>query len=399
MARRDRTGGDVTGPQIRIDGVRRQFVRRDKTTVRALDDISFSVEHGEFLVLLGPSGCGKSTLLRTIAGLEQLDAGSISLQGRAVVDPARGIDIPTERRRLSMMFQSYALWPHLTVSQNVAYPLKARGVKRGEISRRVSDVLAMVGIPELASQHPGQISGGQAQRVALARALVSRDEIVLFDEPLSNVDAKVRETLRAEIGRLHKASGFTAVYVTHDQEEALTLATRICVMRQGAVQQIGTPEDLYDRPNSRYVATFMGSINEMPATFDGTVVDGRAIVDTPLGRLPVDYPARQNGELVVFSRPEAWDARPAGSAGAGRGIELPGRVNSATFLGSFVDLRVFVSGHEILVRTMDRTIGAGDDIVLGISPDRLIGRVDDGAPVAEEPVADTASVMAVGSRS
>ncbi|MFE5703515.1 ABC transporter ATP-binding protein [Rhodococcus koreensis] len=370
-------------PQIRINGVQRRFERRDKSTVKALDNISFDVNHGEFLVLLGPSGCGKSTLLRTIAGLEQLDQGSISLQGRPVIDVERKINVPTERRGLSMMFQSYALWPHMTVAENVAYPLKARGVKKAEIAQRVNEVLKVVGIFELASQHPGQISGGQAQRVALARALVSRDEIVLFDEPLSNVDAKVRELLRAEIGRLHQKSGFTAVYVTHDQEEALTLASRICVMRNGVVQQIGTPQEVYDRPNSRYVAKFMGSINELAASFDGATEGAHAVADSPFGRIPMDYPSRQKGDLVIFSRPEAWKVRPATASKTHDGIQRDGTVSSATFLGSFVDLKVQVGDVDVLVRTMDRTIGVGDRVAISISPDRMIGRREDGS----EPVA------------
>lgn len=256
--------------QISVTRARRHFVRRDKSSVKALDDVSFEVKAGEFLVLLGPSGCGKSTLLRAIAGLEQLDSGAISLEGRTVVDTDRRIEVPTEKRGLSMMFQSYALWPHLTVTQNIAYPLKARKIEKAAIKDRVKEVLASVGISELESQYPGQISGGQAQRVALARALVSRDNIVLFDEPLSNVDAKVREHLRSEIAQLHRESGFTAVYVTHDQEEALTLATRIFVLRHGKIVQSGTPQAFTIAPTpGMSLNSWAPPMSSLPGTREG----------------------------------------------------------------------------------------------------------------------------------
>ncbi|MFD4351168.1 ABC transporter ATP-binding protein [Nocardia sp. NPDC058518] len=375
----------MTRTQISVTRARRHFVRRDKSSVKALDDVSFDVESGEFLVLLGPSGCGKSTLLRAIAGLEQLDSGAISLDGRTVVDTDRRIEVPTENRQLSMMFQSYALWPHMTVAENIAYPLKARNIKKAATKGRVNEVLASVGIPELESQYPGQISGGQAQRVALARALVSRDNIVLFDEPLSNVDAKVREHLRAEIAQLHRESGFTAVYVTHDQEEALTLASRIFVLRNGKIVQSGTPQDIYDRPNSRYVAQFMGSVNELTATYTGGSGEGPCSVETSLGRIEVEYPDRVRGALTVFSRPEAWAITRPDAPSAVMGPRFSGVIREVVFLGSVSDIRVDINGTDIVVRSTDRQFTRGDHVVVSIESGRLIGRPDadefDDAPV------------------
>lgn len=376
----------MTNTKISVRDARREFKRRNKTMIRALNDVTFDVEHGEFLVLLGPSGCGKSTLLRAIAGLEQLDMGSIELEGRTVVDTARKVHLPAEKRKLSMMFQSYALWPHMTVAQNVAYPLRARRVEKSIITQRVDEVLEAVGIGELASQHPGQISGGQAQRVALARALVSRDEIILFDEPLSNVDAKVRDLLRIEIGRIHRESGFTAVYVTHDQEEAMTLATRICVMRNGKVQQTGTPEEVYFHPNSRYVARFMGTVNETEATFKGAT-DGRfCIVESPFGQIPIDLEVRDPGDLTVFSRPERWSIRHADSPATNAAVQVNGTVSRVAFLGSFQDVVVKVKDERILVRTMDRSFNVGDEVVTSIDAESLIGRFEDNEIVESSPI-------------
>ncbi|OLT16150.1 hypothetical protein BJF78_14730 [Pseudonocardia sp. CNS-139] len=253
-----------TRPRIAVRGLTKRFRRRDGTQVNAVDGIDLDVAEGEFLVLLGPSGCGKTTLLRVLAGLEEVDAGRVELDGRVVDDPAVRVCVPTERRGLSMMFQSYALWPHMTVAENVAYPLTTRRVRRAERAARVRRVLDVVGIGPLAGQYPGQLSGGQQQRVALARALVAGDGVVLFDEPLSNVDAKVREQLRTEIARLHRELGFTAVYVTHDQEEALTLATRLLVLRDGRIAQSASPREVYTRPADLGVARFMGAGNEIP---------------------------------------------------------------------------------------------------------------------------------------
>ena len=208
-------GRDRSEPAVRLSGLSKSFRRADGAVVRAIDDVDLDVEPGEFVVLLGPSGCGKTTLLRTIAGLETPDRGRIEISGRTHFSSERGIAEPPERRGISMIFQSYALWPHMTVFKNVAYPLQSRRrVPKHDIAGRVRRALAQVGIDELERQHPAQLSGGQQQRVALARALVSQDSLVLFDEPLSNVDAKVREQLRAELSEMQRELGFTAIFVT-----------------------------------------------------------------------------------------------------------------------------------------------------------------------------------------
>ncbi|TYB57396.1 ABC transporter ATP-binding protein [Nonomuraea sp. PA05] len=280
----------TTTSAVRLDGVRKHFRRADRTLAAAVDGVSLEVAPAEILVLLGPSGCGKTTLLRSIAGLERPDAGLVEIGGRTVFDAARGLDVPPERRGLSMMFQSYALWPHLSVFDNVAYPLLSRRGGRppkSEVAAQVGQALELVGIPELARQHPGELSGGQQQRVALARALVAGDGLILFDEPLSNVDAKVRERLRVELLAMQRRLGFAAVYVTHDQTEAMELATRIAVMRDGRVEQLGPPREIYDRPATRYVANFVGIANEIPGEV-ASMRDGRAVLRTPHGPLTGD---------------------------------------------------------------------------------------------------------------
>ena len=275
----------VTTTALSLVNLGKQFKRLDGTIVPAIDDTSMTVKHGEFIVLLGPSGCGKTTLLRCIAGLEKPDSGKIEISVRVVSSGAEGTFIPTERRGLSMIFQTYALWPHMTVFSNIAYPLKVSGKNRPdkrEIEKRVNRVLEIVGISDLGTQYPGQISGGQQQRVALARALVSGSEIVLFDEPLSNVDAKVREQLRLEMLTMQKQIGFTAIYVTHDQSEALSLADRIAVIDKGRVIQLGSPQDVYMRPETRYVAQFIGNMNEVEGVL--TEISGeKVVIQTDLG--------------------------------------------------------------------------------------------------------------------
>ncbi|WP_324278085.1 ABC transporter ATP-binding protein [Blastococcus brunescens] len=231
-------------PVVEVSNLVKRFRRESGAVVNAIDDVSFEVAAGDFVVLLGPSGCGKTTLLRAIAGLETPDQGAIRIGGRAVFSAADRVEVPPERRDISMIFQSYALWPHMTAFKNVAYPLQSRRgrkVAKDEIARRVRQALELVGVGELETQYPGQMSGGQQQRIALARALVNNDELVLFDEPLSNVDAKVREQLRFELVSMQRKLGFSALFVTHDQTEAMELAHRIAVLDSGRIAQFGTP--------------------------------------------------------------------------------------------------------------------------------------------------------------
>jgi iron(III) transport system ATP-binding protein len=232
----------------------------------AVSGVSFVVPAGEIVVLLGPSGCGKTTTLRCVAGLEHPTAGSISIAGKVVSAPARGISVSPRHRDLGMVFQSYAVWPHMTVRQNVVYPLKHRGVARTEANTKVDEALALVGLTEYAERPVVALSGGQMQRVALARSIVYRPKLLLLDEPLSNLDAKLRIRLRDDLRRILKAAGMTALYVTHDQAEAVVLGDRIGVMRDGKLLQMGTPDEIYNRPADLFVANFTGATNELTGT-------------------------------------------------------------------------------------------------------------------------------------
>ncbi|HYL23151.1 MAG TPA: ABC transporter ATP-binding protein [Burkholderiales bacterium] len=286
---------------------------------------SFSIADGELFTLLGPSGCGKTTLLRLIAGFYAPDAGEVRFDERRVNE------VPPHERGIGMVFQNYALWPHMTVFDNVAYGLKLRGIARAEIADRVRGVLEKVRLPGLGERYPGQLSGGQQQRVALARALVLSPKILLLDEPLSNLDAKVRIQVRAEIRKLQKELGITTVYVTHDQEEALTLSDRIVVFNQARVFQVGTPRELYEQPANRFVADFIG-INNL---IDGTVravEPGFLRVETALGEMRAlpnsEVPA--GAECIVCVRPEniALDG-----AGGERNV-VQGKIGFSAYLGN-----------------------------------------------------------------
>jgi iron(III) transport system ATP-binding protein len=271
----------------------------------AVDGISFHVPSGEIVVLLGPSGCGKTTTLRCVAGLEQPSAGRVSIGGRLVSAPADGVQVPARARNIGMVFQSYAVWPHMTVKQNVAYPLRHRRVPRAEIDRRTAGVLELVGLAEFAQRPVVSLSGGQMQRVALARSLVYEPQLLLLDEPLSNLDAQLRLRLRDDLRRIIKQAGVTAVYVTHDQAEAVVLGDRIGVMRDGKLLQMAAPDEVYNRPADLFVASFTGASN---------LLTGRVLarngefgtVDTAGHRLTTLMPAGlQPGEAVKIAvRPE-----------------------------------------------------------------------------------------------
>lgn len=270
---------------IVVQDLHKTFRRRGGAKVNAVDNLSLTIRRGEMCVLLGPSGSGKTSLLRCIAGLEQPELGEIVVDEVVMFSSSKKIDRPPNQRNISMMFQSYALWPHMTVAQNVAYPLKRRPLTRAEVRARVQQVLYAVGMADLGGQHPGQLSGGQQQRVALARTLVTDPKVILFDEPLSNVDAKVREELRVEIMTKQKALGFTGVYVTHDQVEALQLADSLVVLDAGKVAQIGKPQDIYFSPASGGVARFVGTLNEVSATIRAVVAPDLVDVDCALGTM------------------------------------------------------------------------------------------------------------------
>lgn len=367
-----RGDGVAADPGISIRGLVKTFTRRSGERVRAVDGISLDVEPGEFLVLLGPSGCGKTTLLRLIGGLDRGEAGRISIHGTVVYDHETRIDQAPENRAASMVFQSYALWPHMTVFQNVAYPLRSRGIGKAETAERVAAVLEMVGVAQLRDQYPSQMSGGQQQRVALARAVVAGEQTVLFDEPLSNVDAKVRDHLRFEILSMQRKLGFTAVYVTHDQEEAMTLGTRIAVLRDGQIAQIGRPREIYQRPVSRYVANFVGAADELPGKVVGSSGD-IVLMDSVIGQLRVRQPGGvDQTDVVAIVRPEAWRINAAPQDGENR---VTGTVEGSLFLGGGrienwvrvgdTDLRVWSTGQEA-------DLPIGSTVTLSVDPANLL---------------------------
>src|SRR5262245_55837207 len=257
-----------TPPQRRLQrmqSVRLQNIRKAFGPVVAIDDISVEFEAGALTAVLGPSGCGKTTALNVIAGFERPDTGTIHFGDRLVTDASRGIAVPTHRRNLGMVFQSYALWPHLTVGENVAYGLKMRGASRAERDTAVRQALQSVRLDSHLDRYPHELSGGQQQRVALARALAYAPSTLLFDEPLSNLDAQLREEMRVELKDVHSRIGVTAIYVTHDQAEAMVLSNRIVVMGEGRIRQIGTPRELYERPADAFVARFVGRTNLLKA--------------------------------------------------------------------------------------------------------------------------------------
>lgn len=318
--------------------------RSGSKEVVAVNHVSLDIEQGELITLLGPSGCGKTTTLRMIAGFEFPTQGSISLDGRPINM------LPPHQREMSMVFQSYAIFPHLNVMENVAYGLNVKHVAKEEIQRRVDEVLDLVQLRGYETRAPNQLSGGQQQRVALARALVMRPKVLLMDEPLSNLDAKLREQMRNEIRRIQKSINITSVYVTHDQIEAMTLSDRIVVMNEGVIEQIGPPSELYSRPVSRFVADFIGRANFI----EGRVLENNhdtMLVDVfgkPMRVAQPDIAIPLNSPVTMVVRPEAVRI---GEPGA----PWQGKVRRATYLGSAVDYDVEVSGQMLIIQDTNPT--------------------------------------------
>jgi iron(III) transport system ATP-binding protein len=309
----------------------------------AVDDVTFRIAAGEIVVLLGPSGCGKTTTLRCIAGLEQPTGGMISIGGEEVAAPERGLHVPPRLRNIGMVFQSYAVWPHMTVQQNVAYPLRHRKVAREEIDRKVARVLELVGLGEYAARPVTQLSGGQMQRVALARALVYEPRILLLDEPLSNLDAKLRLRLRDELRRIIKEARVTALYVTHDQSEAVVLGDRIGVMEGGKLMQISPPVELYNKPENLFVANFTGVSNLLKGRLAD---DGIALPGGETLRI-ARKPAGHAGDAVVVAvRPENIQLQQNGSASAAVN-SFPGRVVEGHFHGTQTTYAIETLGHRV----------------------------------------------------
>lgn len=331
----------------------------------ALRSFDLDVHGGEFISLLGPSGCGKTTALHCIAGLLEPDEGTIELDGRDLTG------LPPERRGFGMVFQNYALFPHLTVGRNVAFGLEMMGVRREEIARRVTEALRLVQLADLADRHPSQLSGGQQQRVALARAIVTEPRLLLMDEPLSNLDARLRVEMRTEIRRLHQSLGLTTLYVTHDQEEALSLSDRIVLLRGGVIQQVGTPEEVYGEPRSSYVAGFLGYRNLIPVTVvergpDGVTValpGGPRLPGTPRGDLEAQR------EAIAAVRPEDVEILPPDTAGPN---VLRARVELAEFVGNGFESSADVGGGLRLIARTPRRWPPGSAVALRVPRGRLL---------------------------
>jgi putative spermidine/putrescine transport system ATP-binding protein len=345
---------------LRLEGVSRHF----GTTV-AVSDFNLTIQGGEFIALLGPSGCGKSTALNCLAGLLPLTAGGIWL------DDERLDAVPPEERGFGFVFQNYALFPHMTVRGNVAFGLTIRRLPKDELRRRVDEALAMVELADHANKLPGQLSGGEQQRVAIARAIVIRPRLFLMDEPLSNLDAKLRLQMRREIRRLHQTLHLTTVYVTHDQEEALALADRIVLLKRGRIQQVGTPEDLYTRPASAYVADFMGYRNllELPVVSQ----EGRRIIVGRAGLrlVGVAQEDRVGGQAVVAIRPEDFRVAGAGSGGAGANT-VPVRVEVAEYYGGEIAAEGRTEdGGVICFRSLERVV-PGEFVRLTVPIERVL---------------------------
>jgi iron(III) transport system ATP-binding protein len=329
--------------------------RSETERVAAVNGVSFHVPAGQMYTLLGPSGCGKTTTLRCIAGLERPDGGEIVVSDRVLFSSGRGVNIRANERGLGMVFQSYAIWPHMNVFRNVAFPLQVLPQRsrpdRREIADRVGEVLRVVRLDHLADREATDLSGGQQQRLALARALVMRPPLLLLDEPLSNLDAKLREEMRFELKRLQRTLGITAVYVTHDQVEALAMSNRIAVMRDGTIEQIGKPRDVYERPTSRFVADFIGSSNFIEGTIEeGTPADGYRIA-TAHGDLRAHSEASlpKGTSVVVSVRPEHVGLHEGGPR-AEEAYAWSGTVQARAFLGESVDHVVDVGGFEVRAR-------------------------------------------------
>jgi iron(III) transport system ATP-binding protein len=347
---------DALAPLV-VEGLVKTFAdtgSRKKDPVEAVAGVSFEVPAGTLLTLLGPSGCGKTTTMRCVAGLERPDAGVIRVGGTTVFSAAEGVDIRPQTRGLGMVFQSYAIWPHMNVFQNAAFPLEVtrrrRGLSRSDIRQRVMSVLARVQLETLAKRPATDLSGGQQQRLALARALVMEPSVLLLDEPLSNLDAKLREEMRLELKQLQRRLGLTAIYVTHDQAEALAMSKYVAVMNEGRIEQIGRPREIYERPATAFVAEFIGTSNFLTGEIVSQEPGGAYVVATQAGRLfvdsPLDFPV---GATVTVALRQEQIALEKGHAPDRVGV-WSGRTEARGYLGEAMDHVVDINGIKIKTR-------------------------------------------------
>lgn len=333
-----------------------------------LNGVSFRIERGEVYTLLGPSGCGKTTTLRSIAGVETPDRGRISLGDHLVFSSENGINLSPDRRRIGMVFQSYAIWPHMTVAGNVAYPLEAQRLPQGEIDRRVTHALRIVGLSELRDRPAPNLSGGQQQRVALARAIVAEPDVLLLDEPLSNLDAKLRVQMRRDLLTLQRQLGHTTVYVTHDQEEALALSHRIALMRAGQIIEEGDPIAMYQHPRHPFSASFLGAANFIPCSLAGLPRDSERIeVETEFGRLSAVAHRGEDAEAKFFFRPH--NVRVLSDAKHESINIARAEITDVQFLGEIVDITARRANTIINLRSSPSThVQIGQEIEFEIDP-------------------------------
>ncbi|HXH83099.1 MAG TPA: ABC transporter ATP-binding protein [Candidatus Tectomicrobia bacterium] len=358
-----------------MPGVRLRDLTKRYGGVAAVEGLSLDVAPGELVALLGPSGCGKTTTLRLIAGFLRPEAGEVSVGERCLSSPASVV--PPERRRMAMIFQSYALWPHMTVARNVAYGLRFKpDVPRADRDRRVREMLAVVQLAGFEDRYPGELSGGQQQRVAVARALVVEPEILLLDEPLSNLDANLREEMRFEIRRLHEKFGITTLYVTHDQAEAMVISDRIAVMQQGRVAQVGPPAEVFERPRTRFVADFIGRTNVVAGTAVTRDVLARGAVRLRVG----DAVLKPGAPVAVSIRPHLIELVPPAEVAVADGNALRGLVQRASFLGDSIDYHVAIADSDVVLRVAAppaRRLHAGEAVGLRIDPGACVPLAED----------------------
>jgi iron(III) transport system ATP-binding protein len=362
---------------LRVERLTKIFDNTTDQISGGIREASFTLEPGTFFTLLGPSGCGKTTTLRCIAGLETPSEGLIEVEGHALFDGRKRINVPTDRRSIGMVFQSYAIWPHMTVAENVSFPLtvaKHRRYSRAEIESGVQRALAIVGLDGFQKRPATQLSGGQQQRVALARAVVQQPGLLLLDEPLSNLDAQLREDMRGELKRLQGQLGITTVYVTHDQSEALALSDRIAILDQGRIRQIGSPEDVYFRPANAFVARFVGATNLL----DGRLIaasGGRGEVEVAGGRrIQCIVGDGIDGAVSISIRPETIRlAANTSTASMSGDNSLAGRISQVTFLGATRRVDVTSEGlHLQVTLAADVPLPADGEVTLSFAPERAV---------------------------
>ncbi|HWL55235.1 MAG TPA: ABC transporter ATP-binding protein [Paracoccus sp. (in: a-proteobacteria)] len=367
-----------------VDQLVKRYLSETGEAKGGISGISFDVKEGELFTLLGPSGCGKTTTLRSIAGLERPDDGVIRLGNDILFDGARELQVPMYQRDIGMVFQSYAIWPHMDVFDNVAYPLRFRrktNLTRSDMERRVLRALEMVGLAEYRNRSATRLSGGQQQRLALARALVREPKLLLLDEPLSNLDALLREQMRSEIKRLQMEWGVTTIYVTHDQSEAMALSDRVAVLNNSALVQVGSPVEIYDRPTSAFVANFIGRTNLLRGKVARDIVAGReGEIQSPLGRFHCQFaaPARAGREITFAIRPENIALSPAGTVPSDQPNRITGTVQNRVFLGEIMEYTVVVPSEErLIVRLHPSACHTDGDLVdLVLKPGYLIAVSD-----------------------